>query len=140
MTTQPNVREGLATIGVASLVLAVVGLFDSYFLSGLLLLIAAWAIAKSSRRLEQWVRDHPRLGPLVRAWRRNFAIPVTVKAGAIIGVLGGLIYLAGYVDYNWQGAVAIAIAACIILGWLIAWPSQTTAPVTRMLVVPPRRS
>src|SRR5690606_41134853 len=39
------------------------------------LLVAAWAFARSSPRLDAWLHAHPRLGPPLAAWQARRAIP-----------------------------------------------------------------
>jgi uncharacterized membrane protein YbaN (DUF454 family) len=43
------------------------------------LLVAAWAFARSSPRLEAWLIDHAHFGPLIADWRRQGAIAPRVK-------------------------------------------------------------
>lgn len=50
------------------------------------LLVAAWAFAKGSPRLERWLYDHPRFGPFLRDWRDRRAIPPRAKAAALTGL------------------------------------------------------
>lgn len=38
------------------------------------LILAAFAFARSSPRLERWLLDHPRFGPAIESWRRHGAI------------------------------------------------------------------
>lgn len=74
---------------VAGLVLLGVGI-AGYFLpllpGTIFLILAAACFARSSRRLENWLISHPRLGPAVVAWRRNGAIPRKAKIVAIIAM------------------------------------------------------
>ena len=46
-------------------------------------LLAAYCFARGSRRWEQWLLDHPRLGPIVHDWRAHHAIPRRAKQLAI---------------------------------------------------------
>lgn len=43
------------------------------------LLIAAWAFSRSSERWHQWLRNHPRCGPLICAWEQHHAMPRRAK-------------------------------------------------------------
>ena len=43
------------------------------------LLVAAWAAPKGSPRLDAWLRQHPRFGPVLRAWREEGAVPTRAK-------------------------------------------------------------
>ncbi|QKV19241.1 YbaN family protein [Oricola thermophila] len=47
------------------------------------LLVAAFAFARSSPRLEAWLLQHPRFGPLIVDWRTEGAIGRRTKAIAL---------------------------------------------------------
>ena len=52
-----------------------------------LVLLAAYAFARSSERLHDWLVRHPRLGPPLEDWRRFGAIRRPAKRIATISVL-----------------------------------------------------
>jgi uncharacterized membrane protein YbaN (DUF454 family) len=79
------------------------------------LLLAAACFARSSRRLEARLLDHPRLGPPLRAWRERGAIPPRAKAMAAAG--SGLGFLAFRLGAN-PGPLATAAVALLMLGGL----------------------
>jgi uncharacterized protein len=54
------------------------------------MLVAVWAFAKSSRRLERWLLEHRRFGPPVLAWRQHRVIPLRVKLTAWGSMLASL--------------------------------------------------
>lgn len=86
------------------------------------LLVAAWAFARSSPRLDAWLRAHPRLGPPLAAWEARRAIPRRAKllAGATLPAGGAFL---------WVGDLPVAAAAAgslMILGagaWIFTRPS-----------------
>ena len=47
------------------------------------LLLAAWAAARGSRRLHDWLYAHPRFGPDLRRWRDRRAISRRAKVWAL---------------------------------------------------------
>lgn len=75
-------------IGYAALGLAAAGVVLPLLPTTPFLLVAAWAFAKGSPRLERWLYEHPRFGPFLRDWRDRRAIPRRAKAAALTG-LGG---------------------------------------------------
>ena len=77
-------RVLLLTIGLLSLVLAIIGIFLPLLPTVPLLLLAAACFARSSERFYTWLLDHPRLGPLVRTYRDGQGIPRRAKITAII--------------------------------------------------------
>jgi uncharacterized membrane protein YbaN (DUF454 family) len=51
------------------------------------LLIAAFAFARSSARLNNWLREHRSFGPTIENWHRDGSIDRKVKRNAIIVIL-----------------------------------------------------
>ncbi len=82
------------------------------------ILLAAFAFARSSPKLERWILDHATFGPLIADWRRYGAVPRRAKilallllAGALAGTI--LMQLPLWV-LSIQGIVAFGVAAFLI--------------------------
>lgn len=58
------------------------------------LLVAAWAFAKGSPRLQRWLYAHPRFGPFLTDWRDQGAIPRRAKLMAVGGMTASWALLA----------------------------------------------
>jgi uncharacterized protein len=77
------------------------------------LLLAAFAFARSSPRLHDWLLSHPMLGPPIENWRAHGAIATRVKFLAVIvmavtlaaSVIAGL---DGWIILLQAGAMALA--------------------------------
>lgn len=77
------------------------------------LLLAAFAFARSSPRLHDWLLSHPVLGPPIENWRSHGAIATRVKVLAVIvmavtlaaSVIAGL---AGWIILLQAGVMALA--------------------------------
>lgn len=120
MNGEPAVSGSTALRGVylaAGLLLVAVG-FVGAFLPVLpttpFLILAAACFARSSRRLEAWLLDHPRIGPTLRDWRLRGAIPRKAKAMSLAGTSGGFALF-------WLGSspgplLAAAVAALMLTG------------------------
>lgn len=78
-------------LGVAFTALGIVGAFVPLLPTTIFLIVAAGFFARSSPRLESWILDHPRLGPPVRAWRQNRAIPRRAKILACLGMAASFV-------------------------------------------------
>lgn len=63
--------------------LAVVGVVVPGLPTFPFLLLAAWAAARGSRRLHEWLYRHPRFGPELQRWRERRAIARRSKVLAI---------------------------------------------------------
>ncbi|KJV09824.1 membrane protein, partial [Elstera litoralis] len=72
-----------AACGGVALVLAIVGILLPLLPTTPFLLLAAFAFARSSPRLEAWLLHHPRLGPPIRNWREQGAIDRKTKRVAL---------------------------------------------------------
>lgn len=67
------------TIGVLALVVGVVGFWLPLLPTVPFLLLAAFAFARSSKRLHRWLLEHPALGPPIVAWNERGAIGIRAK-------------------------------------------------------------
>lgn len=65
-------------------------------------IVAAWCFSRSSPRLERWVLDLPRIGPMVRDHRAGLGMPRRAKAIAV-------------------AMIVVAVALSVILG-IDTWP------------------
>ncbi|RFA29909.1 hypothetical protein CAI21_08765 [Alkalilimnicola ehrlichii] len=61
------------------------------------LLLAAWSASRGSPRLDRWLRQHPRFGPVLRAWREERAVPLRAKklAVALLASSWAILWLTG---------------------------------------------
>ncbi|HRF84450.1 MAG TPA: YbaN family protein, partial [Pseudoxanthomonas sp.] len=66
----------------ASLALGIVGIFVPGLPTTVFVLIAAWAAARGSERLERRLLADPRFGPMIRSWREHRAVPRRAKWAA----------------------------------------------------------
>ncbi|WP_112312552.1 YbaN family protein [Pseudogemmobacter bohemicus] len=78
------------------------------------LILAAACFTRSSERLERWLMDHPRFGPLLRDWRDKGAIPRRAKWMAAAGcTVGFLLFLWGS-HPGWP--LILVVAAIMVFG------------------------
>ncbi|MBN8957390.1 MAG: YbaN family protein [Rhizobiales bacterium] len=78
-------RRVYLVLGLTFVALGFVGAFLPVLPTTPFLILAAACFARSSRRLESWLLDHPRLGPTLRAWRDRGAIPRSAKLMSLAG-------------------------------------------------------
>lgn len=113
---------GLRLVGTAATGLALVGVVLPLLPTTPFLLVAAWAFARSSPRLNAWLRGHPRLGPPLDAWEKRRAIPRHAKAIVVVSmpVSWILLWSAGVPTGMVIGGGAVMLAAG---GWILSRPS-----------------
>ncbi|WP_305760444.1 YbaN family protein [Brevundimonas sp.] len=115
-------RLMLQALGLGAAALAVAGVALPLLPTTPFVLLSAWAFARSSPRLEAWLRDHPRLGPPLKAWEERRAIPRGAKAVAVASLpLSGLLVHASGAGLAVTAAVGVALAC--VGGWILTRPS-----------------
>ena len=115
-------RLMLQALGLGAAALAVAGVALPVLPTTPFVLLSAWAFARSSPRLEAWLRNHPRLGPPLKAWEKRRAIPRRAKVVAAVSlpVSGLLVHASG------AGLAATAAAGLVLAcigGWVLTRPS-----------------
>ena len=101
------IAAGLALTGVG-----VVGAFVPLLPSTIFGILAAGCFARSSPRLESWLLRQPRLGPNIRAWRRERAIPTGAKVVAIASMALSAAILVGSAPPAASAAGLVVLAGC----------------------------
>jgi len=106
-------------LGYAMLLMAAAGAALPVLPTTPFLLIAAWALAKSSPALAEKLRNHPRYGPAIRDWQDQRAIPWRAKLLAVAMMTGSALVLVYLTDVDRRivgGVIAIlAVVAVYIL-------------------------
>jgi uncharacterized protein len=117
------VRWMLKVVAVTSLALGVIGAFVPVMPTVPFVLLAAWAAARSSPRLSNWLETHPRMGPHIRDWRRGGVVRRRAKWIATVMMSGGSVTMLLFVRPLWVPLTAIAVMAAVAI-WLWARPEE----------------
>lgn len=111
--------------GCICVIIGIAGIMLPLLPGTVFLIIAAACFARSSRRLEAWLINHPKLGPQVIAWRKTGAIATRVKYIAIGSMA------ASYAIVWFSGAPPIARVisgvALLACAWFVA--SRPVPPI-----------
>lgn len=112
----PVVRVVFLLLGMIFVLLGFIGLFLPVMPTVPFLIVAAACFTRSSSRLEAWMLDHPRFGPLLRDWRERGAIPRRAKWLALVGSCSGFVVMLVLHAPGWPLGVCIAavIAAAMV--------------------------
>ena len=79
----PVARAGWLAGGLVAVALGAVGIVVPGLPTTVFFIIAAWCFSHSSPRLERWVLNLPRIGPMVRDYRAGLGMPRRAKLIAI---------------------------------------------------------
>lgn len=88
------------------------------------LLLALWAFARSSRRFHDWLYDHPRFGPVLRAWRDHRVVPVRAKVLAVTVMTGSLVWVIFLKTEPVWVPLVMAGVMLPVAAWLLTRPSH----------------
>lgn len=111
----------LAAGGLA-LALGLIGIFLPLLPTTPFVLLAAFCFSRGSQRWEDWLLHHPRLGPMVRDWRRHHAVPLRAKQWATVMMLASCSWAWWVIPSAWR--VAPALACTLVALWLWRLPTR----------------
>lgn len=104
----------LAFLGSLSLALGILGIFLPVLPTTPFLLLAAALYVRSSERLYNWLMQHRHLGPYIKNFRENKAIPLRVKIVSVGLVWVTLLYCAVFVAKEWWMSLVFVIIATAV--------------------------
>jgi uncharacterized protein len=79
VTRESPLRWPYAVLAYILVALALVGVVVPGLPTTPFVLLAAWAASRGSKRLHDWLQEHPRLGPPLRDWREQRAVSTRGK-------------------------------------------------------------
>jgi uncharacterized protein len=129
--TSRIVRYLMLALAVVSLGLGALGLFLPLLPTVPFLLLATWAAARSSPRLQQALLNHPRIGPPVREWQNGGVIRRRAKVMATLTMAGSALMMLVLVDKWWVCAVAIGFMAGMLI-WIWCRPEHPPAQAAKL--------
>lgn len=112
-------RTLLVILGALSLVLGLVGIFVPLLPTTPFLLLTAALWVRSSPRLYAWLLAHRRLGPYIRHFRENCAIPLRAKIFSVTLLWTTLLYCIFAVVDAWWWAQLGLLAVAVGVTWHI---------------------
>ena len=113
------VKTLFVVLGALSLLLGLVGIFVPLLPTTPFLLLAAALWVRSSPRLYAWLLAHRRLGPYIRNFRENRAIPLRAKILSVTLLWATLLYCIFFVVEEWWWAQLVLLAVAVGVTWHI---------------------
>ena len=107
---RPLRRALYLLLGILFFATGVIGVFLPVLPTTPFMLLALWAFSNSSQTLHDYIWNHKRYGPMVRAWKKYGAIPLKAKFSAIT-VMG----LSAIIVVFFSGAPMWAIISALAL-------------------------
>ena len=120
------VRWACLALAVVSLAAGIVGLFLPVVPTVPFILLAAWAAARGSPRLLNWLENHPQFGPSLTDWRRGRVVRRRSKWLATATMAASAAFMLFTVGPRWWVLCVIAFLAAV-LGWLWQRPEAMPA-------------
>jgi uncharacterized membrane protein YbaN (DUF454 family) len=117
-------RWGWLAAGWTGVVLGIIGAVLPLMPTTIFLILAAGCFARGSPRAEAWLLDHPRFGPVLRAWRKDGVIGPRGKAMACIGMATGFAVFIASVRPSRVVATLIAVPMCVCALYVLRRPSD----------------
>lgn len=114
-----GVKTLLALLGGLSLALGIIGIFVPLLPTTPFLLLTAALWIRSSPRLYAWLLSHRRLGPYIRQFRENRAIPLRAKVVSLTLLWATLLYCILAVVDDWWWAQLGLFAVAVGVTWHI---------------------
>ncbi|NDP22004.1 MAG: DUF454 domain-containing protein [Paludibacter sp.] len=107
----------LATFGLISLALGIIGIFVPLLPTTPFLLLSAALFSKSSTRLYAWLLNHRVLGKYIKSYREEKSIPLKVKITALVLLWGSIGFSIFFVVYGkwWLQLLLFTIAAGVTI-------------------------
>jgi len=104
--------------------LGFLGLFLPVLPTTPFLLLAAACFARSSRRIFNWLLNHPRFGPLIREWREYRSMPYRAKRTALVLIALSFAISITFFVPGWLAKLAMGAVGLLLMVWIAQIPSR----------------
>ena len=123
---QAGIRWFYFILALVSLALGIVGAFLPILPTVPFILLSAWAAAKGSPRLLNWLESHPKYGPHIHDWRLGGVVSRKAKWAAPIMMSLSAVIILLTVAKPW--ARGFSIGTMVVVGaWLWRRPERMPA-------------
>jgi len=118
------VRLVFAGLGTLFVLLGLLGVFLPVLPTTPFLLLAAACFARSSRRIFNWLLNHPHFGPLIREWREHRSMPYRAKRNALWMIALSFAISIGFFVPGWPAKLAMGGGGLLLMIGIARIPSR----------------
>ncbi len=109
-------------VGILSITLGMIGIFLPILPTVPFLILAAFCFARSNRKWEAWLMNHPVYGPPIRDWREKGVISRRGKLMATAAFTASIVF--GLLTLIWPWVLVPPVVAVTCLTWLWTRPEH----------------
>tara|TARA_Y100000588_G_scaffold395117_1_gene520064 strand:+ start:34260 stop:34754 length:495 start_codon:yes stop_codon:yes gene_type:complete len=120
----------LQGLGLGFVGLGVIGIALPVVPTTIFFILALACFTHSSQRLEEWLLNHARFGPILHNWQSHKVVPHKAKWLAAIGMSIGLYFMMHSSAPTWAVAI-VAVIEALVLAYLAYCPSYPQQPAHR---------
>ena len=130
-------QKSYLLLGWTCLGLGAVGLFLPVMPTTVFVLVAAWAFARSSPRLHQWLREHPQFGESLRAWEQHRGMPRRAKRVALMMLACSYFITAALLGPLAPGAIVAGVCIALVAIYIARLPVVRDGATAETPLPPP---
>lgn len=108
-SVRPGTRRLWTAVGVLFVGIGIVGYILPVMPGTVFLIIALFCFKRGSERLENWLLNHPRVGPTLQDWERERSISLRTKIVAISMMWLFMLGSVASIRVPWVIAVAVVL-------------------------------
>lgn len=125
---QCSARWALLAFGWVNVCLGLIGIVIPGMPTTIFMIVAFWAFTKSSPQFQNWLWNHPRFGPPLRAWHQHRVIPLRAKISAVVMMAISFFIVTVFIAEDWVLPALLALVLVPVCAYLLS--RSSTIPPT----------